>query len=305
METAFEFDERPTAREIYMVAGWNQWADAGGVSSGLPRWLIEKTGARRIGRIRPDGFYIFQVPGTHHFLRPMVRLEAGYRRSLEERANDFYYAGDERKGLVIFTGEEPHLDAERYAQAFVEAARTLNVKRVAAVGGVYGEMPYEKDRAVSCVYSLSEMKPDLERYAVQFSDYEGGVSIGTYISHWAERAGLEMAVFYALVPAYDFSSQAQSVEGLRIENDFRAWHELMRRFNYMFDLGVDLSDLDEQSRRLGSAMDEKIGELDREMPQLDVRGYLANLMAEFEEQPFMPLDDMWERELGDLFGDEE
>lgn len=305
MNPAIELFETPVAREINMIAGWDQWADAGSISSGLPRWLIDKTGARKIGQIRPDGFYIYQVPGTHHFLRPAVRLKDGYCESMEEPFNDLYYAGDESRGLVIFSGSEPHLDVQRYAGAFLDAARELGVRRVAVTGGVYGEIPYDKDRAVSCVYSRPAMREDLESYAVQFSEYEGGVSIGTYIAHRAEQVKVDLAVFYSLVPAYDFSGRSEAVEGLRIENDYRAWYELMRRFNHMFDLGIDLSELEEQSRHLVTAMDDKIRDLERDMPQLDVRAYLSDIADEFTERRFLPLDDLWERELGDIFNDDE
>jgi predicted ATP-grasp superfamily ATP-dependent carboligase len=266
---------------------------------GLPQWLIEKTGARKIGRIRPDGFYIYQVPGTHHFLRLVIKLRMG-AVTMEERTNDIYYTGDHRRGLVIFIGSEPHLDAERYAKLFLEIARELKVKRVAAIGGVYGEMPYDQDRSVSCVYSLPEMKEGLQDYAVQFSNYEGGVSIGTYMAHWAESVGIELAVFYTLVPAYDFSERSETVEGLRIENDYRAWYELMRRFNHMFALGIDISELDAQGRSLVSAMDEKFQELERTV-QLDVRSYLANV-GMVSPKRLVPLM-RWDQ-IRDLFQDE-
>lgn len=68
-----------TPREgLNMIAGWRQWADAGEVSSGLPRYLIERTRAARIGRIDAGQFYLFQTPGTHHLLRPSVKLAEGY-----------------------------------------------------------------------------------------------------------------------------------------------------------------------------------------------------------------------------------
>jgi predicted ATP-grasp superfamily ATP-dependent carboligase len=305
MADALELTEKPQAEVIYLIAGWDQWADAGAISSGLPQWLIEHTGARKIGHIRPDGFYIFQVPGTHHFLRPVVKVEDGRRVAMEGHTNDIYYAGDGHQGLVIFTGSEPHLDVERYAKAFLEMARELQVRRVAVVGGVYGEMPYDQDRSVSCVYSRPEMRNELENYALQFTTYEGGVSIGTYMAHWAEQANIELAVFYALVPAYDFSERSDTFEGLRIENDYRAWHELMRRLNHMFGLSIDCSDLEAKGRTLVSAMDEKFDELARDMPELEVKKYLSDVNDGFTAMPFMPpLDEMWDQ-IRDLFQDEE
>ena len=85
MTDAVEIWERPEAEEIYMITGWRQWADAGAISSGLPKYLIRQTGARQIGRIRSDGFYFFQFPGTHDLVRPVVRFEEGYPESLKTR----------------------------------------------------------------------------------------------------------------------------------------------------------------------------------------------------------------------------
>jgi len=305
MNDLVELWEKPLAEEIYMIAGWHQWADAGNTSSGLPQYLIEQTDARRIGAIKSDEFYLFQIPGTHHLFRPEIRLDEGYRQELRIRKNEFFYSGNGRKGLVIFLGEEPHLNVERYAEAFFHAAKELGVRRVAAIGGVYGAMPYDKDRQVSCVYSLPEMKDELTEYAVKFSNYEGGTTIGTYLVDRAEQSEVEFLVFYAFVPAYDFSQFSAHHQGIRIENDFRAWYDLTTRFDHMFDLGIPLSDLERKSDELTSSMDDKIAQLERTMPQLKVREYMETLAEDFVEMPFMPLGEVWERELGDLFKDME
>jgi len=305
MNDILELWEKPTAQKIYMIAGWRQWADAGNVSSGLPQYLIEQTEARKIGEMRTDGFYLFQIPGTHHLLRPVVKLADGYREQMETKRNEFYYSGDDRVGLVIFLGDEPHLNADQYGEAFFDAARELSVRRVAVIGGVYGAMPYEQDRQISCVYSLREMRAELAKYAVKFSDYEGGATIGTYLIDKAEQSEIECLVFYAMVPAYDFSQLTESVQGMRIENDFKAWHDIMRRFDHMFGLEFDLSDLESQSYELILSLDSEIEELDKKMPALKVRQYMEQVSAEFTEMPFEPLDDVWERGLRDIFRDME
>lgn len=296
--------EIPKAEQVYMIAGWEQWADAGSVSSGLPQYLINQLRARKIGEIRADGYYLFQIPGTHHLLRPQVKFEDGYSKAIKSRVNSFYYAGNAQKGLVIFIGEEPHMDIDRYAAAFFGAAKQLSVQRIAAVGGVYGAMPYEKDREVSCTYSMRHMKEELRKYAVRFSNYEGGATIGSYLVNQAEQAAMEMLVFNAFVPAYDFSQAGLPLQGLRIEDDYRAWYELMQRLTHMFRLDFDLSDLDRQSEALVTSMREKLAELATKMPQLNVHEYLDSLTSEYKENSFEPLDELWERELGDLFDDE-
>jgi predicted ATP-grasp superfamily ATP-dependent carboligase len=303
MDVLVEFSEKPVAEEIVMIAGWRQWADAGAISSALPPYLIERMGARKIGEIAAKGCYLFQIPGAHHFLRPRIKLEEGYRQELEAKSNEFFYAGDDEKGLVIFLGDEPHLRVEDYAEAFFAAVKQLNVKRVAAVGGVYGEMPFDRDRDVSCIYSQQQMKEELSNYAVRFSNYEGGSTIGSYLVDRAEAEAAEFLVFYAFVPAYDFAQPALFPQGVRIENDYKAWYDLMVRLNHMFDLPLDLSDLDRRSDQLTAAMNDKIDELEREMPQLNVQEYVDKLNTEFKEMPFVPLGDVWEEEFRDLFKD--
>lgn len=303
MDDLIDIWEEPTAEEIYLIAGWQQWADAGSISSGLPQYLIEHTEARKIGEMKSAGYYLFQVPGTHHFLRPEIKLREGHRQELRMQKNEFFYAEENEVGLVIFLGEEPHLNVDRYAEAFFGAVQRLGVRRVAVVGGVYGPMPYDKDREISCVYSLKRMKEELGEYAVKFSNYEGGATIGSYLLDSAEEKEIEFLVFYAFVPAYDFSQLSNTAQGMRIENDYKAWYDLLRRFNHMFRLGLDLADLEAQSGDLMASMEAKIDELERKIPELNVREYMTQLADEFTEMPFMPLSDVWERELGDIFDD--
>ena len=303
MSEVLKLWEQPNVSELYVIAGWRQWADAGAISSGLPEYLIGRTGAHKIGEISPDGFYLFQIPGAHHFLRPEIKLEDGYRKEMRPRRNEFFYTNQNGKGLVIFLGEEPHMNVDGYAEAFFAAAKSLGARRVAVLGGVYGSVPYDKDRTVSCVYSLRKMKDELEKYAVRFSNYEGGVSIGSYLADRAEREDVEYLTFYGFVPAYDFSHSGVQVQGLRIEHDYRSWYEIMRRLNFMFELGLDLSDLARQSDELGVSMEAKFDELKHKVPQLRLDDYLQKLNDEFEELSFMPLDDIWARELGDILRD--
>jgi proteasome assembly chaperone (PAC2) family protein len=301
MSEAIELWEQPKAEEVHMIAGWRQWADAGSISSSLPRYLIQQTGARQIGAIRSDGFYLFQIPGTHDLVRPIIRFDKGYPESLETRRNELYYAGDERRGMVFFLGDEPHLNIEGYADAFLGAAQSLGVKRIIGLGGVYGELPYDKERMVSAIYSLPRLKEEIEDLAVNLSDYHGGASIGSYICRRAGEQDMEFVAFYAFVPTYDFSKISQIGNTIRIENDFTAWLGVMRRINYMLGTGFDLSDLEHKSENLVEVVDAKLEELDNKAPQLGVRTYMARLSEEFSETIFDPLDDVWEEELRRLF----
>ena len=297
---AVDLWEQPRARYVCMIIGWRQWADAGSVSSGLPEYLVKQTHARMVGRISPDGFYLFQLPGTHDLLRPVVRFDRGYPNSLETPSNDLYYTGNSQRGIVILRGDEPHLDVERYTTSILQVASKLNVQRIVSLGGVYGELPYEHERTIHGIVSRPELRNEMERLAVSLSEYHGGASIGSYLCQRAGRQDMEMIGFYAFVPAYDFSS-VESVGGLiRVENDYTAWLGIMRRLNYMFSLKIDLADLEKRSRQLRQAMDGKMDEIEQSAPQFGLREYLRRLAEEHEEVVFNPDDEFWEEKLRDL-----
>jgi proteasome assembly chaperone (PAC2) family protein len=302
MSDLIELWEKPTPGK-YMVAGWYQWADAGSISSGLPQYLIDEAQARKIGEIKPHGFYLFQIPGTHHLLRPVVKLDGGHRETLQERRNEFFCTGDDGQGFLIFLGEEPHQHEAQYAEAFFDVVQALGVKRVAAVAGVYGAVPYDKNREVSSVYSLPGMKDELAKYAVRFSNYEGGATMSMYLAHRAEARGIEFFRLCAFVPSYDFLKSSAFVQRMAMEEDFKAWYDLMTRLNHMFKLDMDLSDLEGRSNELVAEWEAKIDHLARAMPELNVRAYMEQVNGDFTEVSFVPLSGVWEEELGHLFED--
>lgn len=306
MADIIQLKEIPQAKHIYMILGWRQWADGGAMSSGLPRWLAQENNARKIGSMSPDGFYLFQIPGTHDLVRPEVKFSDGYPESLEDRRNDFYYTGDDEIGVVIFIGDEPHLDIERYSAALLDTAEKLKVERIITLGGVYGELPYNKERMISAIYSLPRLKAELDQLTVTLSDYQGGASMGSYLCRRAADRGIPFVGFYAFVPTYDFSHITQIGNSIRIENDFMAWHGVMRRINFMLKTEFDLTELEEKSEKLIEAIEAKIDHLESLAPEINVRQYMEQLADAFEETPFEePLANVWQDELRRLFDEDE
>ena len=132
----FLLKEKPTAE--YLIAGWRrQWANGGRISSGLPRYLIEKLGAKKIGELGPQVStmcYPFQAAGTHDTFRPVAAFRDWLPAASMHRENYFHDAGN---GLIIFLGEEPWFRLDLYAQDLKE----LGIKQAAAVEGVNGPAP--------------------------------------------------------------------------------------------------------------------------------------------------------------------
>jgi proteasome assembly chaperone (PAC2) family protein len=304
-DSALELKEIPQAKNMYMLIGWRQWADAGSISSGLPQYLVDQTHARHIGTIRNSGFYLFQFPGTHDLVRPVVRFRDGYPEKLDVPQNNFYYTEIEGNGIVIFIGEEPHLDAERYIGTVLEAAKQLNVTRCVGFGGVYAEVPYDKARSISSNYSLKSLKTELDDLSVNFSNYHGGASIGSFICRRAADQDMAYIGLYAFVPTFDLSNVTTIGNTMRLENDYMAWFGVMRRVNHFLKIRFDLTDLEDKSEQMVSILDTKIDELDRHSPEAGLRSYFDTLSEAFEEETFDPLDSVWENEIKRLLDEDE
>ncbi|NBD34636.1 MAG: hypothetical protein GVY30_01400, partial [Chloroflexi bacterium] len=66
-------------------------------------------------------------------------------------------------------------------------------------------------------------------------------------------------------------------------------------------LDLDLSDLENHSYDLIASMDAQVDELNEEIPDLEINSYLQELTDDFNEKRFVPLSDVWEKGLQDLF----
>jgi hypothetical protein len=253
---------KPTAR--CMIAGWRrQWSDGGEISSGLPRYIIDKLSAKRIGEMGPlvsKMCYPFQVPGTHDMYRPRVAYDDGLPSREMTRENHFYDAGN---GLIVFLGEEPWLRMDVYGDAFFQAVKTLGVSESVAVEGYNGAAPPDLERSVNCVYSQPRMKERLEKHGMRFSNYgtqsQNGPTIGMALVTIAHYQHPEIDIFRlgAMAPMYPFFTANSDPVG--ITKDHRSFYDIMRRLKSMFKLDIDLTDLmalgDAESHALGETLE--------------------------------------------------
>ncbi|MBN2045833.1 MAG: PAC2 family protein [Anaerolineales bacterium] len=304
MSAEINFWEKPQAEEIFLIAGWRQWADGGSVSSGLPQYLIDLTNARKIGEISPDGYYLFQLPGAQQFLRPIVRHNHGVTESLQAMRNEFFYVELNGKGIVIFLGDEPHLDAERYTRTLLSAAKELKVKQIIHLGGVYGQVPYDKPRHVHAIISHPHLEDIFANLSVEASNYHGPSSIGSYLTKRAGEQEMESIGFYAFCPIYQFGGIENNEKNIIIEQDHMAWLTVTERINHLLEVTFDLTELEDLAVDLVNRIDAKIARLNSKYPEMRLEDFFGRLRDNFEEQTFTPLDDIWEdslRRLGDEF----
>lgn len=265
----------------FMIAGFNQWANAGNVSSAVPEYLIEKLGAQKFGHINENDFYLYQLPGSHYLFRPQVKYVNGYEEEYqEEQTNDFYWVEIDNKTLIIFKGTEPNHHEDLYVNTLLDAAIKLGVKRIIVPSGVGGEIPFDKERLVSCVYSLKRLRSELEKYAVMFSNYNRNATIGMTINHFSKKRSIESIGLTARTPSYQFS--------VVMDSDTRAVYDILRRIRYMFGINLDLSDLERECKEQLSEFNNVLRILISDDPDNGPKiiKYMEQIQKEFEERRF-------------------
>ena len=298
------FQEKPSAQ--FLLAGWRrQWSDGGGISGGLPRYLIEKLDAKKIGELGPtvsDLCYPFQVAGTHDTFRPLVAYEDGLPSRPMHRKNDFYDAGN---GLIIFRGQEPWFRIDVFAEAFFQAITELGIKQTAAVEGVNGPVPPDLERRITCVYSKPGMREMLDKHGMQFSSYgsEGrrGPTIAMALitlAHY-QYPDIEMFRIGAMAPMYPFVTSSNEQVG--ISRDHRSFYDILRRLRAIFKLDIDLAELqvlgDAESKELQEQLD-KISSSNPEAKQL-----IDSARADYAFTPYVEtveLDPSLDKTLDDI-----
>ena len=296
--------DKPSAQ--YLIAGWRrQWSDGGSISSGLPRYLIDKLDAREIGQLGEEvsrQCYPFQVPGTHDAYRPRVAYQDGLPTQDMHRRNYFYDGGN---GLIIFLGEEPWFRIDIYGQGFFNAIKELGIKQTVAVEGYNGAAPPELERNVSCIYSHPRMKEELEKYGLRFSNYgsqgRNGPTIGMALNTIAHDEHPELDVFRlgAMAPMYPFLSSNNDPIG--IARDHRAYYAIMKRLKSMFKLEIDLSDLvsmgESESEKLRETL-EQISSSNSKAKEIIDKARTDYVVTPFEET--IDLDPGLDRALDDI-----
>ena len=296
--------EKPAAQ--YLIAGWRrQWSDGGDISSGLSRYLIDRLSAKKIAEMSPtlsSMCYPFQVAGTHDAFRPRAAFQDGLPSSPMAWENGFYDGGN---GLIIFRGEEPWFRMDLYGQAFFEALSELGIQQTVTVEGYNGPAPPELERRISCVYSKAGMKENLDRFGLQYSSYGSrgrqGPTIGMALVSMAHFAHPEVEMFRlgGMAPMYPFTTADSQQVG--IATDHRAFYDIMRRLKPMFNLSIDLSELqtmgETESNRLRETL-ERISDSNAEAKALIDRARSDFSYTPFEEP--VDLDPELDRTLQDI-----
>ena len=245
--------KRPKLHNPRMLLGLSGWMNGGEVSTGTIKYLIDKLGGQKFAEIGPEGFYIYNFPGpmeTTALFRPHTKIKNGLITSYEVPTNAFFY--NEANNLVLFSGKEPNLRWDEFAECIFSLCSEFGVKMIYFIGSVAGLVPHTREPRIFCSVSDAKLKETFQRYGVKFTNYEGPASIITYLTAGSSERGLSMVSLVATIPAYVQGNNPKCIEAAT------------RRLTGILGLQIKLGDL----RTTSDEFEKKLNEVVQEQPEL-------------------------------------
>jgi proteasome assembly chaperone (PAC2) family protein len=205
----------PVPRGTTLVLAFTGWMDGGDVSTGTVQRLVDLLDAPSFAEIDPEPFYIYNFPGPMELaalFRPTLRVEDGRIASFDMPTNTFY--AHEPAKLLLFLGKEPNLRWREFGEAILALARQTGVRHVLFVGSFGGAVPHTREPRLYVTCSDERRLPEMERYALRRTGYEGPGSFTSYLLTQAPAAGLDMTSLVAEIPGYLQGRNPMSIEAV-------------------------------------------------------------------------------------------
>ncbi|HEY7088954.1 MAG TPA: PAC2 family protein [Tepidisphaeraceae bacterium] len=211
--THLHFLARPSLTDGTMLLALTGWMDGGHVSTGTVNGLMHGRAVAEIARIDPDPFYLYNFPGSMEvaaMFRPEVKYEDGLVKEFQLPQNVFHC--DASANFVFFTGKEPNLRWQEFADCIFQVADEVNVSRIIFMGSFGGTVPHTREPRIFASVSHEHLRAPLKQQGFRLSDYSGPASFATMLLAQCDRHDIEMMSLVSEIPGY-----LQGVNPLSIE----------------------------------------------------------------------------------------
>jgi proteasome assembly chaperone (PAC2) family protein len=197
------YTAKPVLRQPYMVCGIDSWINSGEALTGSVKYLIRQFSAKKFAEIPASPYHIYQVPGAD-YLRPVTRTEDGLIMEYHFPRNQFFYARNPASDhdLILFLGNEPNLNWEDYAASIVRLAKEFQVARLYISGAILDETPHTRELRVSCSCTSAEVRKEMRKYNVTFSNSIGPITFYTIVLYFCQINCIEAVSLWTRATYY-------------------------------------------------------------------------------------------------------
>jgi len=195
--------------------GFSGWMDGGNVSTGTIQYLRFKLHFNRFAEIDAQRFYLFNFPGAMYEaaqFRPNTKIQDGLIIDFQYPQNEFFY--EEKNNLILFSGKEPNLNWNEYANCIFKIAEAFGVKKIYFVGSVAGPTPHTRGIRISASVSDIKQKAELKEMGIRWTNYQGPSSFTTLLTKLSPQKGIEMTTFVAEIPVYIQTRNPKAIKAI-------------------------------------------------------------------------------------------
>jgi len=220
------------------------WVDIGSAGSMALTFLEQRWETNDVAKLtRPGAFYDFSR------YRPMLFREGGERRVAVPNTVLHHAKAPDKQDWLLLHALEPHANGEDYVDGLLGLLQHFGVKQYCMVGSMYAPVPHTRPAVASGGSNSDALRERLAHVGIKESGYEGPTTILATLTARALAEGTETATVIVQCPAY-----------AQMERDYRGLHALLELLSGMFELGLDLKELGEESVRQSAAMDESMAQ---------------------------------------------
>jgi len=228
-----------------LVAAFIGWPDAAQVSTGTVSYMIKKLPAVKFAEMKSDDYYDFDK------IRPSINVENGMLWPISMPTNSLYYWHNPEgpRDLIIFSGIEPQMRWQSYAEVIADLAGYYNSHRVYAVGGLYDRIPHTRETRISGLVNDQAMIELLEQAGIEPISYTGPSSIHGPLLNVCAMRRIPAVSIWGHVPFY-----------IRAESNPMVCFETVKKITSLLALDLDLADLKRAADSLCGILDRLISE---------------------------------------------
>lgn len=243
MKNPPKFTRQLKTRYASLVVGWSM--DASSLGAKVTDYLNRKLGCQSFGEIESVEFFPFggvtvkddlvQFPESKFFACP-------------------------KNDLLVFSSDPPSYEWYKFLNLILDTAEHYcRVKELHTVGGMVSLSAHTAPRKLLGTFNSPELKEALSQYNLAGElDYETPPShrptLSSFLLWVAKKRNIPGVNLWVPIPFY-----------LVTLDDPKAQRRILEFFNQRFNLGINLSDLDEEIRR----QNQIIAEIRNNLPDID------------------------------------
>lgn len=186
----------PQLRRPIAIIAFGGWNDACDVASTAADFMLDAHESTDLfAELEPDQFYDFQQQ------RPTIDIRDGVTKSLKWPRVTFHavHRPDDRRDLVIVSGQEPNFQWKTFARSLVEELAEVGVEEALMMGAFVGAVGHREPVTLSGVGTDAV---SVIRSGLQSSSYRGPTGILGVVQGACRESGIRSLSMWAPTPPY-------------------------------------------------------------------------------------------------------